>query len=392
MQRREHMMKPRELTWPRWFAAPARASVPAMRASTVTVAITAVLGGCGSPQRDQPPAPPAATAAAQPSAAPAAPAATEFSTRAIALPGGGPDGVAMDYLLYNPRTNTVWVPAGNTALVDVIEVATGKLTPISGFATREVERQGVKRKIGPSAAALGDRGTVYVGNRGDSSICAVDEASLKIGTCGKLDSAPDGVLYIAKTREVWVTTPRDKSIRVLDAATLAQKARLEFEGAPEGFAVDNARGRFYTNLEDKDVTLEIDLASRKTVATWRSNCGEDGPRGLRMIDAQGVLLVACTGKLESLDVMHDGAQLGSIDTGEGVDDFDYSATEHRVYVGAGKAAKLTVATLDAGGGLTLVASVATKEGARNGVLTRDGRVYLAHSKDSELVVVAPQVK
>jgi DNA-binding beta-propeller fold protein YncE len=364
-----------------------------MRASTVTIAITAVLGGCGSPQRDQPPAPPATTAAAQPSAAPAAASGpTEFSTSALALPGGGPDGVAMDYLLYNPRTNTVWVPAGNTALVDVIEVATGKLTPISGFATREVERQGVKRKIGPSAAALGDRGTVYVGNRGDSSICAVDEASLKIGACGKLDSLPDGVIYIAKTREVWVTTPRDKSIRVLDAATLAQKARIEFEGAPEGFAVDNARGRFYTNLEDKDATLEIDLASRKTVATWKSNCGEDGPRGLRMVDTQGVLLVACTGKLESLDVLHDGAQLGSIDTGEGVDDFDYLATEHRVYVGAARAAKLTVATLDASGGLALVASVATRDGARNGVVTGDGRVYLSHSKDSELVVVVPQGK
>jgi hypothetical protein len=111
-----------------------------------------------------------------------------------------------------------------------------------------------------------------------------------------------------------------------------------------------------------------------------------------MIDAQGVLLVACTGRLESLDATHDGAQLGSIDTGEGVDDFDYAAADHRVYVGAARAAKLTVAALDARGGLALVATVPTRDGARNGVVTGDGRVYLSHAKDSELVVVAPQAK
>lgn len=381
-------MNPGELPGARWLAAAVRASVPAMRARpalalAVPALITILVGACGSPQ----PGPPATAATAAPAAE--APVPIRFATSAVALPGGGPDGVLMDYLLYNPRTNTVWVPAGNTGAVDVIDVATGKLTPIAGFATREVELRGSRRRVGPSAAALGDRGTVYVGNRGDSSICAVDEATLKIGACGKLDAAPDGVLYVAAAREVWVTTPRDRSIRVLDAASLAQKARIAFDGAPEGFAVDNARGRFYTNLEDKDATLEIDVASHQVLATWPAGCGEDGPRGLRLVDAQGVLLVACTGRLEALDVQHGGAQLGSIATGEGVDDFDYSAKDHRVYVGAARAATLTVASLDPRGGLALVTSVPTKEGARNGVVTGDGRVYLAHGKDSELVVVAP---
>jgi len=83
-------------------------------------------------------------------------------------------------------------------------------------------------------------------------------------------------------------------------------------------------------------------------------------------------------------------QLGSLDTGDGVDDFDYAASDHRVYVGAAKAEKLTVAVLDPKGGLSLLASVPTKDGARNGVVTTDGRVYLSHSRGSELVVVTPQ--
>lgn len=132
----------------------------------------------------------------------------------------------------------------------------------------------------------------------------------------------------------------------------ARYTRIELEGGPEGFTADNTRGRFYTNLEDKDVTLAIDLATRKIVATWKPACGEDGPRGLRLADAEGILLVACTGKLVSLDLAHDGAALGSLDVGEGIDDFDYSSADHRVHVGAAKAARLTVATLDAHGGLT----------------------------------------
>lgn len=63
-------------------------------------------------------------------------------------------------------------------------------------------------------------GTVYIGNRGDSTVCALDERTFVKGACGKLDSMPDGILYVAKTREVWVTTPRDKSIRIpADPAT-----------------------------------------------------------------------------------------------------------------------------------------------------------------------------
>src|SRR5262249_4058571 len=164
--------------------------------------------------------------------------------------------------------------------------------------------------VGPSSATLGGDGTVYVGNRGDFTVCAVDDVKLVKRTCGKLDSMPDGIAYVARTKEVWVTTPRDKSVRVLDGATLAQKARLTFEGEPEGFAVDGSPGRFYTNLEDKDVTLAIDLASRKTVATWKPSCGEEGPHGLRLAEPEGFLFVACSTKAETLDVAHDGAILG----------------------------------------------------------------------------------
>ena len=311
-----------------------------------------------------------------------------YKVRTQPLPGASPSGILMDYIAFDPSTRSVWVPAGNTGLVVVVDTVAGSLRQIAGFPTAEVGTGDRKRTVGPSSATVGD-GVVYVGSRGDSTVCAFDARSLAKGKCHKLDSMPDGLAWVGARTEVWVTTPRDKSIRVLDARSLDEKAKLTFEGSPEGFAVDSPHGRFYTNLEDKDVTLAIDLGTRKTLETWKSGCGEDGPRGLRVDSAWNQLFVACTSRVEVMDTSHGGRVLSSIDTGDGVDDIDYSPVTHLLYVGASRAGQLTVAKVDAHGHLTATARVPTAKGARNPAVTDEGVVYLTHSSASELIVATP---
>jgi DNA-binding beta-propeller fold protein YncE len=317
-----------------------------------------------------------------------------YTTRTLALPDHGKGNITMDYIAYDSKTESVWVPAINIGSVYVVDTRNGTVREVSGFATKEVEVAGRKRVQGPSGVSVGD-GVVYIGDRADSSVCAIDENSLKRKTCGHIDSTPDGVVYVAPTKEVWVTAPRDNTVRILDAETLSQKEKLSFEGRPEGYAVDAKRGRLYMNYEDKDVTTAIDLKTRKTVAKWPSSCGEDGPHGISVDPNTGFLFVACSTRAEVLDAGHSGKQLSSINTGDGVDDLNYSPTTHTLYVGAAKDAKLTVARVDAAGKLSLVAQVPTHEGARNGVVTQDGAVYLAHSQLGELpglIVVSPSAK
>lgn len=84
--------------------------------------------------------------------------------------------------------------------------------------------------------------------------------------------------------------------------------------------------------------------------------------------------------------------LSKVDTGDGVDDINYAPATHLLYVGAARAAKLTIARADASGKLTIIAQVPTQNGARNGVVTKDGTVYLAHGggvRLPALVVVSP---
>jgi DNA-binding beta-propeller fold protein YncE len=321
-----------------------------------------------------------------------APAASDNpAVHGVALPGAPPEGVMMDILACDRARHRVWVPAGNTGSVDVIDTKTEQVTRIEGFATKEVERKGTKRTVGPSSASVGD-GVVYVGSRGDDSACAIDAVSLKRGPCVTLESMPDLVAWVASTKEVWVTAPRDKRIIILDAATplaLTVKTTLTLDGEPECFAVDNERGVFYTNLEDKDRTVALDLKTHQVTHTWESGCGEDGPKGLALDDADNFLVVACKDHVTVLDSGHEGQRLSTMATGDGVDAIDYLASAREVFVGAGKAGQLVVLRLDAKGVLTTVATVPTAAGARNAVATDDGSAWLSDSHEGKVLVVAP---
>jgi DNA-binding beta-propeller fold protein YncE len=316
---------------------------------------------------------------------------TSFETTSVALPGAPPDGVFLDYLVVDQARRRVWVPAGGTGSTDVIDTQTLDLKRIENFPTAEIERGGKKRTIGPSSATVGD-GVVYVGNRGDSSVCAVDAETLRTGGCVTLPSMPDGVSFVASSREVWVTTPHDQSIVILDVSVpMAPKiaGRIGLEGDPEGYAVDNARGFFYTNLEDRDQTLRIDIAARTVTATWSPGCGDAGPRCL-MIDPTGkLLMLACPDHVEVLDAGNDGAILSKLETGDGLDSFDYLPDQRSLYLAAGRAGTLTIARLDESGGLSRTAVVPTAPGARNAVVTSDGVVFVAVGPEGRVLVVRP---
>ena len=257
----------------------------------------------------------------------------KYTVRILALPDHGQGNITMDYIAYDPKTGYVWIPAINIGSVDVVDTSNGSVREISGFATKELEFEvkGRKRAQGPSGVSIGD-GVVYIGDRADSSVCAVDEKTLARKSCGHIDSTPDGVVYVAPTKEVWVTAPSDNSVRILDSQTLNQKEKLTFDGRPEGYAVDAKRGRLYMNYEDKDLTTAIDLRTHKTMAKWQSSCGEGGPN--RSVDQDaGYRFVACNTRAEVLDAGHNGEKLSSIDTGDGVDDPSYSPATHMLYVG-----------------------------------------------------------
>ena len=371
-----------------------------MQRSLVALLVVAVTG-CDSPKPStQEPAPAAsATATTAPSAiatasasgaAPATPPGERLTFTAAPLPPGTGD-VSLDFIAYEPGAERIWVPnARDAGYVDVYDIAKRAFTHVTGFGSKTVESKGKTRTMGPSAAAVGD-GVIYVGDRGTSEICPVDAATLKVGSCLHLDAQPDCLVYVPSTKEVWVTTPSTKALTILDAAkpaALTRKASVTVDGEPEGFAIDDAHGLFYTNLEDKDRTLAIDVKTRAVTATWAPACGEKGPRGLRVDGARGLVLVACTDHVQVLDAAHDGVPRGKLETGDGVDDLEYVAGQKLLYVAASKAKRLTVARIGDDGSAAIVASGETVDRARNAVVDAKGNAYVVDPAAPRLLVFA----
>src|SRR5215470_1068735 len=120
---------------------------------------------------------------------------TNYQLRPIKLPGANGT-VALDYFAYDRATGRVWVPASNTGSVDVIDETTDAISQIAGLPTGEIERRGRKVSVGPTAATIGD-GVVYIGNRGDATLCVIEAKTLVRLGCvpvsGDHTVTPDGV-------------------------------------------------------------------------------------------------------------------------------------------------------------------------------------------------------
>lgn len=296
----------------------------------------------------------------------------------------------IDYIAYEPARARVWVPVGDTASVDVYDPAAGTFTRVDGFKKAERESNGKKRMMGPSSVAIGD-GFAYVGDRASSEICVIDTSTLKLGKCLTLASSPDGVAYVPSAKEVWVTTPRDGTLAVLDASkpdALKPKTTVKLQGRPEGYAVDDKHGLFFTNLEDKDGTVVVDVKTHTPKATWKPDCGGDGPRGIAADVGRGFVYVACTDHVVVLDGAHDGTALGKVDVGAGIDNIDWLEPQRLLYVSAAKAARLVVLRIDDGGKASVRAEGESTEGARNGVADAGGNAYLADPQNARLLVFA----
>src|SRR6266513_4797896 len=109
------------------------------------------------------------------------PAAANYELKPIALPGAN-GAVGLDYFAYDPATRKVWVPASNLGSVVVIDEKTDAVSQVAGFKTGEIERRGRKITLGPTAASVGD-GVIYIGNRGNGTLCVIDAKTLARGEC-----------------------------------------------------------------------------------------------------------------------------------------------------------------------------------------------------------------
>ena len=254
-----------------------------------------------------------------------------------------------------------------------------------------------KLRLGQPRPALATASFTLATAPGNGTLCVIDAKTLARGECVPVSVdrgvTPDGVVYVAATRELWITLrPKAgddvaaKSIQVFDASSpqhLKPKTKISLENLAEGYTVDNQRGIFYTNIEEVGKTVAIDVHSHKVIATW--NPGSSDLQGLALDTARRFLFVACGDHVVSVDAGHDGKVLDSITTGPGLDNIDYSTDGKLLYAAASQAASLTVAEVDDHGKFHLRATVPTVKGARGVVAGKGEAAYLIDPAEGRIL-------
>jgi DNA-binding beta-propeller fold protein YncE len=303
----------------------------------------------------------------------------------MALPGGA-GGIGFDDLRYSPELGKVLVPAGRSGRLDLVDPKTRAIVAIEGFTSSSDGAPGHSQ--GTTSADSGD-GLIFASDRSQQSLLVVDPASHRIVARVKLGAAPDYVRWVAPMQQVWVSEPGAKTIETFRLASkspprLESAGNIEVADGPESLEIDPPRHRAYANTWH-DTTVGIDLGSHAVAVRWPNGC--KGARGLALDVARGFAFVGCTeGKAVVLDVAHDGKQLGSAGSGNGVDIIAFSAKLSHLYVPGGKAATLTVLGVGDHGELKALGTVATAEGAHCVAADEEGNAYVCDPRKGRLLL------
>jgi hypothetical protein len=302
----------------------------------------------------------------------------------LALPGGEA-GIGFDDLMFASSLHRVLAPAGRTGKLDLIDPKTQKIESVGGFST-DTDKFGGGHGQGSTSADTGG-GLIFASDRGRTEVAIVDPKTLNVTGTTKLAGGPDYVRWVEPTKEVWVTEPGKKQIEffALDKGKLVRKGAIEVPGGPESLVIDATRGRAYTHTWD-DASVAIDIAKHAEVARWKNGC--KASRGISLDEKRGLLFVGCDeGKATALDVTHEGKQVGSAETGKGVDIIAYNPALAHLYVPGGDSATLTIIGVGAGGKLDVLGSVAVAEDSHCVAADDVGHAYVCDPKHGALLVV-----
>jgi DNA-binding beta-propeller fold protein YncE len=303
---------------------------------------------------------------------------------ALALAGGG-GGIGFDDLMFSPALHRVLAPAGRTGKLDLIDPATQKAETIAGFSADADTFPGGHGE-GTTSADVGG-GFIFASDRSRGEVEVVDPKAARIVGSTKLSGGPDYVRWVAPLTEVWVTEPSKQQIEffALAKGKLVRRGSIDAAGGPESLVIDATRGRAYTHTWD-DTTIAIDLTRHKEVARWKNGC--KGSRGIALDEKRGFLFAGCDeGKAVTLDLAHDGKQLGSVKTGKGVDIIAYSPSLAHLYVPGGDSATLTIVNVGKDGRLDVLGSVAVAADSHCVAVDDVGHAYVCDPKHGALLVV-----
>lgn len=269
-----------------------------------------------------------------------------------------------DYLSYDARGHRVFI--GRSTRVWAIDADRGT---VSG------EIPGTDGVHGIALAPGLNKGFTSDGRSNTVTVFDLDTLQVrrKIALTGV---QPDAILYDPASRHVLSFNAKTRDVSVIDAALEREVARIPLPGTPE-FAVADARGLVYANIESNGSVVVIDTKRSRVLKTWSlGDCKE--PTGLALDRADALLFSTCqNGVMVALSTRNGkvAARL-AIDAGPDAAAFDPALKQ--VYAANGRSGTLSVYRVESPTRFRRLPTIETQTGARTMALDPAGhRIFLA---------------
>jgi DNA-binding beta-propeller fold protein YncE len=275
----------------------------------------------------------------------AAPASTYHLAREVKIGGDG----GWDYVSADNSAHRLFVTHGTR--VEVLDSRT--LSRIGDIP----DTPGVH-----GVAIASDLGHGYISAGTSGSIVVFDLKSLaRTGEIHTTGAGPDAILYEPNTHRVFSFNGRGRNITAVDAVKNEVVGTIPLDAKPE-FAVSDASGQIYVNLEDKNSIAVIDPRTLAVVKTWPLQ-GCEEPSGLAIDRAHHRLFSVCSNEVMDVVDSGSGRVVATLPIGKNVDGAAFDATAQLAFASAGEG-KLTIVKEQTPDNYSVVQTVSTRTGAR----------------------------
>lgn len=296
----------------------------------------------------------AAVIAAGPPPAPTAPSPTYKVTGSIAVPDGG-----WDYAKIDNKAGRLYV--ARTDSVTVIDLKTQAVSSIG------------KIVRGHAVVPIADTGLLLVSSGRDDSVRIIDTATGAEKAKIAVGSDPDGAFYDGITKHAFVMNAKAGTVSIIDPVAATVVGTITLKPGLE-FAVGTG-STLYVNNEDANEIETADMVTGKAGAIIPLT-GCTGPTGLGYDKQRNRLISACAnGKAAVVDLATKQVSLLAI--GFGPDAVIIDRPRGVALIPCGKDGTLSVIDIASPGAASVIATIPTEAGARTGAVDRrDGTLYL----------------
>ena len=259
----------------------------------------------------------------------------------------GSDG-GWDYLTFDSASNRLYI--SRSTHVIVIDADSGQ--PVGDIP----DTPGVH-----GIALAPEFGRGFVSNGRDGTVSVFDLSSLKVLNKIKVGENPDAILYDPASKRVFTFNGRSNDVTAIDAAKGEVVGTIKVDGKPE-FAVSDAKGEIFVNIEDKSEIMALDPNKLEVKARWPlAPCEE--PSGLAIDRKNRRLFSGCSNKVMAVVDVDSGKVISTPAIGAGVDANAFDPETGLAFASCGEGV-LTVVHEDSADKFSVAENVPTKRGAR----------------------------